>query len=123
MTSTPTTRTTWRTGRVLADRDAGPYLAAVVVSGLGSSAMWLVAGVRVKDLTGSDALAALCAFALWAPLLAGPLLGTRADRPHRRALLITTNLGLAALLLALFAVDTPGDLWLRGCLSGAGDRW
>ncbi|UUU34784.1 MFS transporter [Streptomyces sp. CA-210063] len=107
MTSTP-----WATTRVLGDRNAGLYLAGVVVSGLGSSAMWLVAGVWVKDLTGSDALAALCAFALWAPVLAGPLLGTLADRPRRRALLITTNLGLAALLLTLFAVDTPGDLWL-----------
>jgi MFS family permease len=81
---------------VLGDRDARLYLAGVVVSGLGSSAMWLVAGVWVKDLTGSDALAALCALALWAPLLAGPLLGTLADRPHRRALLITTDLFLAA---------------------------
>lgn len=112
MTSTSKTRTTWRTGRVLGDRDAGLYLAAVVVSGLGSSAMWLVAGVWVKDLTGSDALAALSACALWAPLLAGPLLGTLADRLHRRALLITTDLALAALLLTLFTVHTPGDLWL-----------
>ncbi|WNZ12543.1 MFS transporter [Streptomyces sp. 11x1] len=109
---TSTASTTWAVGRVLRDRDAGLYLAAVVVSGLGSSALWLVAGVWVKDLTGSDALAALCAFALWAPLLAGPLLGALADRPHRRALLITTDLALAALLLSLFTVDAPGDLWL-----------
>ncbi|MFD9252928.1 MFS transporter [Streptomyces bottropensis] len=108
-----TTSTSARaTRRVLGDRNAGPYLAAVVVSGLGSSAMWLVAGIWVKDLTGSDALAALCTLALWAPLLAGPLLGTLADRPRRRALLVTTDLGLAALLLTLFAVDSPGDLWL-----------
>ncbi|WP_233443375.1 MFS transporter, partial [Streptomyces stelliscabiei] len=59
-----------------------------------------------------DALAALCTLALWTPLLAGPLLGTLADRPRRRALLVTTDLGLAALLLTLFAVDSPGDLWL-----------
>ncbi|WP_326583675.1 MFS transporter [Streptomyces sp. NBC_00481] len=106
------TSTTWAAGRVLGDRDARLYLAAVVVSGLGSSAMWLVAGVWAKDLTGSDGLAALCALALWAPLLAGPVLGTLADRPHRRTLLVTTDLLLAALLLTLFAVTTPGDLWL-----------
>ncbi|MEE1834518.1 MFS transporter [Streptomyces sp. SP17KL33] len=106
------TSTTWAVRRVLRDRDAGLYLAGVVVSGLGSSAMWLVAGVWVKDLTGSDALAALCALALWAPLLAGPVLGTLADRGHRRVLLITTDLALAALLLTLFTVDAPGDLWL-----------
>lgn len=97
---------------MLRDRDAGLYLAGVVVSGLGSSAMWLVAGVWVKDLTGSDALAALCALVLWAPLLAGPVLGALADRARRRALLVTTDLALAALLLTLFTVDAPGDLWL-----------
>ncbi|MGW4985669.1 hypothetical protein, partial [Streptomyces mirabilis] len=31
-------------------------------SGLGSSAMWLVSGIWVKDLTGSNGLAALCVF-------------------------------------------------------------
>lgn len=106
------TSTTWAATRVLGDRNAGLYLAGVVVSGLGSTAMWLVAGVWGKDLTGSDALAALRTFALWAPLLAGPLLGALADRPHRRALLVTINLTLAALLLTLFTVDTRGDLWL-----------
>ncbi|BBC37475.1 hypothetical protein SGFS_087690 [Streptomyces graminofaciens] len=98
--------------RVLKDRDAGPYLGAVVVSGFGSSAMWLVAGVWVKDLTGSDGLAALCAFALWAPTLTGPLLGTLADRVRRRPLLIWTNLALAALLLPLVTVDSRAALWL-----------
>ncbi|MFE3288314.1 MFS transporter, partial [Streptomyces sp. NPDC059233] len=47
--------------RVLRDRDAGLYLSGVVVSGFGTSAMWLVAGVWVKSLTGSDPLAALTA--------------------------------------------------------------
>ncbi|MDX2691921.1 MFS transporter, partial [Streptomyces scabiei] len=53
---TPSRRPTGRTVRVLRDRDAGPYLAGVVVSGLGSSAMWLMAGVWAKDLTGSNTL-------------------------------------------------------------------
>ncbi|CBG74033.1 putative integral membrane efflux protein [Streptomyces scabiei 87.22] len=109
---TPSRRPAGRTVRVLRDRDAGPYLAGVVVSGLGSSAMWLMAGVWAKDLTGSNTLAALCTLALWAPLLAGPLLGTLADRPRRRAVLITANLVPATVLLALFTVDGPGDLWL-----------
>ncbi|MFE7764555.1 MFS transporter [Streptomyces sp. NPDC057438] len=111
-TPAPPPRPAWRAARVLGDRDAGPYLAGVVVSGLGSSAMWLVAGVWAKDLTGSNALAALCTLALWAPLLVGPLLGTLADRPRRRAVLITANLVPAAPLLTLFTVDTPDDLWL-----------
>lgn len=87
-------------------------LAAIVVSGFGTSAMWLAAGIWVKDLTGSDSLAALCAFALWAPALAGPLLGTVADRTRRRPLLVAVNLGLGLLLLSLMAVDSAGSLWI-----------
>ncbi|WP_326723943.1 MFS transporter [Streptomyces sp. NBC_00243] len=103
---------TWTVTRVLRDRNAGLYLSAVVVSGFGSSALWLVSGIWVKDLTGSDGLAALCVFALWAPTLIGPALGTLADRVRRRPLLIAANLLLAALLPALFAVDTPDRLWI-----------
>ncbi|MFF3646878.1 MFS transporter [Streptomyces sp. NPDC002564] len=99
-------------GRVLRDRNAGLYLGAVVVSGFGSSALWLVSGIWVKELTGSDGLAALCQFALWAPTLVGPVLGTLADRTRRRPLLVAVNLALGALLLSLFAVDTAGRLWI-----------
>ncbi|MFF1697434.1 MFS transporter [Streptomyces sp. NPDC058257] len=98
--------------RILRNRDASLCLGAVVVSGFGSSAMWLVAGIWVKQLTGSDGLAALCAFALWAPALAGPLLGTIADRTRRRPLLIGTNLTLGALLTSLLLVDSTSTLWI-----------
>jgi len=103
---------TWTVTRVLGDRNAGLYLAGVVVSGFGSSAMWLTSGIWVKDLTGSNGLAALCIFAPWAPTLIGPVLGTLADYMPRRPLLITTNLAVAALLLTLFTVDSPDGLWL-----------
>jgi MFS family permease len=103
---------TWTVTRVLGDRNAGLYLAGVVVSGFGSSAMWLVSGIWVKDLTGSNGLAALCVFALWAPTLVGPALGVLADRTRRRPLLIATNLALAALLPTLFAVTTRDRLWI-----------
>ncbi len=98
--------------RVLRDRNAGLYLAGVVVSGFGTSALWLAAGVWVKDLTGSDGLAALSMLAMWAPALMGPALGTLADRTRRAPLLIGTSLLMAALLLTLFAVDSPDALWL-----------
>lgn len=98
--------------RVLRNRDASLCLGAVLVSGFGSSAMWLVSGVWVKELTGSDGLAALCTFALWAPALIGPLLGTVADRTRRRPLLIGTNLTLGALLTSLLFVDSTGTLWV-----------
>lgn len=97
---------------MLRDRTAGRCLTAVVVSGFGTSALWLASGVWVKDLTGSDGLAALCLLAMWTPTLAGPVLGTLADRYRRRPLLIVLSLGMAALLLTLCAVDGPEELWL-----------
>ncbi|MQL67126.1 MFS transporter [Streptomyces vinaceus] len=97
---------------MLRDRTAGRCLTAVMVSGFGTSALWLASGVWVKDLTGSDGLAALCLLAMWAPALAGPVLGTLADRCRRRPLLIVLSLSMAALLLTLCAVDGPEDLWL-----------
>ncbi|GHH03607.1 MFS transporter [Streptomyces lanatus] len=107
-----TTTTTWALPRVLRNRNAGLYLAGVVVSGFGTSALWLASGVWVKDLTGSDGLAALCMLAMWAPTLAGPLLGTLADRVRRKPLLIGMNLLLAALLPTLFVVDSADRVWL-----------
>ena len=97
---------------MLRDRTAGRCLTAVVVSGFGTSALWLASGVWVKDLTGSDGLAALCLLAMWTPTLAGPVLGTLADRYRRRPLLIVLSLGMATLLLTLCAVDGPEELWL-----------
>ena len=102
----------WTVVRVLRDRDAALCLAALVVSGFGTSALWLASGVWVKDLTGSNGLAALCVLALWAPTLAGPALGTLADLTRHRPLLIALNLLPAALLLTLVTVDSPGRLWL-----------
>lgn len=104
--------TEWTLVRVLRDRAAGVCLAAVVVSGFGTSALWLASGVWVKDLTGSNGLAALCLLAMWAPTLAGPALGTLADRVRRGPLLIAANLLLAVLLLALLTVDSPGRVWV-----------
>ncbi|MFF5493212.1 MFS transporter [Streptomyces aquilus] len=97
---------------LLHDHNARVYLTAVIVSGFGTSALWLASGVWVRDLTGSNGLAALCMLAMWAPTLAGPALGTLADRTRRKPLLIGANLLLATLLLTLTTVDAPGDLWL-----------
>lgn len=102
--------------RVLRDRDAALYLSGVVVSGFGTSAMWLTAGIWTKSLTGSDSLAALTVFAMWAPALAGPLLGTVADRLRRRPLLIGCNLVMAVLLTALLAVDSADRIWILFCV-------
>ncbi|MBB4980216.1 MULTISPECIES: MFS transporter [Streptomyces] len=88
------------------------YLTGVVVSGFGTTAMWLVSGIWVKSLTGSDSLAALASFALWAPVLAGPLLGTLADRVRRRPLMVVLNLAMAVLLPLLLWVESADRVWL-----------
>src|ERR1044072_7082090 len=88
------------------DRHARLFLPAVTGAGLRTSALWLAAGVWVKDLTGSDGLAALCMLAMWAPTLAGPLLGALADRVPRKPLLIGGSLLLAAPLSLLLPVDS-----------------
>ncbi|MGK5637321.1 MFS transporter [Streptomyces sp. URMC 126] len=97
---------------VLRERNARLYLAGVIVSGFGDAAMLLAAGVWVKELTGSDSLAALVGFCAWAPALAGPYIGTLADRVRRRTLLIATSLILAVVMTAPLAVRSARDVWL-----------
>ncbi|MGW8375304.1 MFS transporter [Streptomyces sp. ODS28] len=102
----------WGTGRLLRDRNAACYLTGVVVSGFGSSAMSLAAGVWAKTLTGSDSLAALTTFCVWAPVLLGPLIGMVADRTRRKPLLIWANIGMAVVLLPLLAIRSRDGVWL-----------
>ncbi|MFJ5550647.1 MFS transporter [Streptomyces sp. NPDC093225] len=100
------------TRTVLRDRNARLYLSGTLVSDFGTAALWLAAGIWVKTLTGSDALAALTSFALWAPVLAGPALGALADRLPRRPLLVAVGLVMAALLPLLLLVDSEREVWL-----------
>ncbi|MFI2647029.1 MFS transporter [Micromonospora fulviviridis] len=102
----------WGTTRVLGNRDAGRYLAGVLVSGFGTAAMLLVAGIWVKDLTGSSSLAGLVTLGTWGPTLVAPLIGVLADRFRRRPLLIGLHLAMAALLPVLLLVDTAARVWL-----------
>ncbi|MBX6383281.1 MAG: MFS transporter [Microbispora sp.] len=95
-----------------ADRNARRYLSAVVVSGFGTMAMSLAAGIWVKSLTGSDSLAGLTAFCFWAPTAAGPALGAVVDVIGARPVLVWTNVLMAAALCLLFLVRSPGQVWL-----------
>ncbi|WP_213453403.1 MFS transporter [Rhizomonospora bruguierae] len=98
--------------RVLGDRNAATFLTVSLISGFGSTAMGLAAGIWAKTLTGSDTLSALTMACIWLPLMAGPVLGLVVDRVRRRRLLVVANLALAAALPVLFAVRSAGDLWL-----------
>ncbi|MEU7841450.1 MFS transporter [Micromonospora sp. NPDC049114] len=100
-------------------RNAGLFVAISMLSGFGSSAMSLVSGVWILDLTGSTGLAALAGLCVYAPVLAGPWLGGLLDRASRRPLVIAVNLLLAAALLTLLAVRGPGQTWVIFAVSGA----
>ncbi|WP_433726588.1 MFS transporter [Actinoplanes sp. CA-051413] len=93
------------------------FVAISLLSGFGSTAMSLVAGIWMLDLTGSASRAALTGLCVYAPVLAGPWLGGLLDRVPRRPLLIATNLVLAASLLSLLTVHTPAGSWLLYAVS------
>ncbi|MDX5458257.1 MFS transporter [Micromonospora tulbaghiae] len=95
------------------------FVAVSMLAGLGGSAMALVSGIWILDLTGSTGLAALAGLCVYAPTLAGPWLGGLLDRVPRRPLVIGVNLALAAALLSLLAVRGPGQAWLIYAVSFA----
>jgi len=98
--------------RLLAIHDARVYLAGQSLSILGDSALWLAAGIWVKVLTHSSALAGLTFFFFVAPSLASPLSGMLVDRVRRRPLLLVTNLGTGVMVLLLLLVHGRGQVWL-----------
>src|SRR5690349_22376714 len=93
-------------------RNAVLFVAISVLSGFGSTAMSLVAGIWILDLTGSASRAALAGLCVFAPQVGGPWLGALLDRVSRRPLLIATNLLLAVALLSLVAVHSRQQTWL-----------
>ncbi len=93
-------------------RNATLFVLISLLSGFGSTAMLLAAGLWILDLTGSVGLAALTGICIYAPTLAAPWLGLLVDRLPRRPLLIATDLALGAALLTLLAVRSPGGVWL-----------
>jgi MFS family permease len=93
-------------------RNAVLFVAISVVSGFGSTAMSLVAGIWILDLTGSVSLAGLAGLCAYAPTLAAPWLGGLVDRLPRRPLVIVVDLLLAGVLLTLLAVRSRQQVWL-----------
>lgn len=93
-------------------RDARFYFGGLALSQFGDNVLLLAAGVWVKSLTGSDGAAGVIMFFVSAPALLSSVFGLLADRVRKRALMITVNLVMAAVTLALLTVDTSGDVWL-----------
>lgn len=94
------------------DRNASWYLAGFAASMLGNSAMSLVAGIWVKELTGDNGLAAAVTVCVFAPSLLAPFAGLVVDRVRRRRLLVAVNLVMVPVLLLLLLVAGRGGVWL-----------
>jgi MFS family permease len=84
---------------------------AWVFTNLGDSALFLMAAVWVKDLTGSDVAGAFVFVSLGLPALLAPFLGMLADRVPRKRLLVISNAALAPILLCLLFTDA-GRVWI-----------
>jgi len=93
-------------------RNAMLFVLISVLSGFGSTAMTLAAGIWILDLTGSVGLAALAGVGVYGPTLIAPWLGALVDRLPRRPLLIAVDLILGLLLLTLLTVHSAGGVWL-----------
>lgn len=85
---------------------------AWVFTNLGDSALYLMAAVWVKDMTGSDAAAASVFIALGLPAIAAPFLGAWADRVSRKRLLTFANACMVPIVLCLLLVAPTGQFWL-----------
>lgn len=93
-------------------RNAAVFVVISLLSGFGSTAMALVAGIWIFDLSGSSSLAGLAGLCVYAPTLIAPWLGVLVDRFDRRELVIRVCLGLSGCLLTLWAVRSAAQVWL-----------
>lgn len=83
---------------------------AWVFTNLADSALYLMLAVWLKDLTGSDAAAALTFAMLGLPALLAPFLGQLADRFSRKRMLVGANVLVAAVVLTLLLVDRASQI-------------
>ena len=98
--------------QLVRDRNTRLLLAGQACSLFGDRAMYIVLGVWVKSLTGSNAAAGSVFFVLAAPGLVAPAFGLAVDRLRKRPLMIATNVAVGLALLSLLLVHDRGDVWL-----------
>ncbi|HET9897637.1 MAG TPA: MFS transporter [Streptosporangiaceae bacterium] len=104
--------------RVLADRNMRVLFAGQSMNMLGNSAMIIVLGIWVKDLTGSSGAAGLVFVLLGVTSFLAPVTGLIVDKfPRRPVLIINDSLtGLAIALLLL--VHGRSGVWLIYAVAG-----
>ena len=88
------------------------YFLGNTLSSIGDYALWLAAGIWVKELTGSTSKAGLCMLCLITGTLLSPLTGVIVDRVRRRPLILVTNSATGLLVLSLTQVHHASQVWL-----------
>jgi MFS family permease len=103
---------------LLARGDIRLLFGGQTLSMFGDWAMFVVFGIWVKTLTGSNGAAGLVFFVLGLTGLVAPLGGLLVDRVRKRPLMIATHLALAGIILLLLLVHDRGDVWLIFLVAG-----
>jgi MFS family permease len=98
--------------RILAIPRMRLYYLGNGLSSLGDYALWLAAGIWVRELTGSTAQAGLTFLFLTVGTLLSPVTGFLVDRVRRRPLIVCVNLVTALLVLSLALVHHADQVWL-----------
>lgn len=95
-------------------RNAGfrRLFAAWASSNVADSALFLMAAVWVKELTGSDSAAALVLVCFGAPAVLAPVIGQVVDRFSRRRVLVLAHVTTALAVSSLLLVTSSATLWL-----------
>jgi len=98
--------------RVLGEPAMRILFAGQAANMFGNSAMIIVLGIWVKDLTGSSGAAGLIFLLLAVSAFAAPLSGLVVDRFPRRRVLIANDLVTGVLVAALVFVHGRSQVWL-----------
>ncbi len=96
----------------LADRNLRVLLGGQTMNMLGSTAMVIVLGIWVKDLTGSSGAAGLIFLLLAATGFLAPLAGLMVDRFPRRTVLVVNDCVTGIVVLLLIFVHSRHQVWL-----------
>jgi MFS family permease len=99
-------------GKILAIPRMRLYLLGNGLSSLGDYALWLAAGIWVRELTGSTSKAGLTFMFLTVGTLLSPLTGLIVDRVRRKPLILITNSATGLLVLSLALVHHASQVWL-----------
>lgn len=103
---------------LLAERNMRVLFAGQTMNMLGNTAMIIVLGIWVKNLTGSSGAAGLIFLLLAATAFLAPATGLLVDRAPRRSVLVINDAVTALSIALLLLVHNRHDVWLIYVVAG-----